>query len=75
MDPEIEYIKAFNNGYMLALYESLLLNTISKNLAPTNNYLQGFFDGKEQLELENSKDHLIEIGKLRSQSHTNYKEL
>lgn len=65
MDSEKQYTEAFNNGYILAQYEPKLLNTITKSLAPSNNYLEGFFAGKEQLEFENGKNKLLELQKLR----------
>lgn len=70
MNSERQYAQAFNNGYILAQYEPKLLNTISKTLAPTtNNYLEGFLAGKEQLEFENGKNKLLELQKLRYQSY------
>lgn len=71
MNTEQKYIQGFNSGYVLAKHEPNLLNTISKNLNLNCNYLQGIFAGKEEFELEKSKDQLFEIGKLRSQSFTN----
>lgn len=68
MNTEKQYIQAFNNGYILAQYEPKLLNTISKNLTPTSNYLQGFFGGRRQFELENSKNQIFELRQLRNNS-------
>lgn len=65
MSTEKQYIQAFNNGYILEQYEPDLLNTVSKNLTPINNYLQGFFAGQGQIELENSKDQMFELRQLR----------
>lgn len=75
MNTEIQYIQAFNYGYVLALYEPGLLNTISQNLIPTNNYLQGFFAGKKQVELETNKGQLFELQQLRHYSQTKEKDL
>jgi hypothetical protein len=58
MNTEKQYIQAFNNGYILAQYEPNFSNILIANLTPTNNYLQGFFAGKKQLEFENSRDQL-----------------
>ena len=73
MSTEKQYILAFNNGYVLAQYKPELLNTISQNLAPSNNYLRAFFAGKEQLELENNKDQMFELQQLRSRSQNKEK--
>ena len=74
MNTEQQYIQAFNNGYILAQHGSKILNTLTKSLTPSNNYLEGFFAGKEEFELERNKHQLFELGKLRSQSHTNNKD-
>jgi hypothetical protein len=74
MDIEQQYTKAFNHGFILAQFEPILLHTFTRNLAPVNNYLEGLFAGKEVFEIEKSKDHLFEIGKLRSQSIINDKD-
>lgn len=68
MNTENQYSKAFNDGYILAKHEPNLLNIISKNLVPSNNYLQGFFKGKSQYKLENNTNQLVELGELRSKS-------
>lgn len=65
---EQQYIQGFNNGYTLARYEPNLVTKITKNLSPTNDYLDGFFSGKEEFELENSRDQLHSLQKLRDQS-------
>lgn len=75
MNTEQQYIRAFNNGYILTHYEPKLLNVISKNLAQTNNYLKGFFAGKEQKEFEQGKEKLSEIEELRNQSNNRGEEL
>lgn len=73
MNSEKQYTQAFNNGYILAQHVPKLLNTISKTLAPANNYLEGLFAGMEEFELERNKSHILEIGKLREQG--NYRDL
>lgn len=65
MKSEQQYILAFNNGYVLAQHEPKILNTITKSLVPSNNYLEGLFAGKKQLEMENAKNQLFELGQLR----------
>ena len=73
MNIEKQYIEAFNNGYVLAEHEPRLLNTISKNLNPSNNYLEAFLEGKKQYELENFKSKMTELDRLRSQSQNREK--
>ena len=68
MNTEKQYTQAFNNGYLIAKYESALFYLISKNLSPTNNYMEGFFAGKDQVELNKEVDKLIELEQLRSTS-------
>ncbi|MGC4100876.1 hypothetical protein [Ferruginibacter sp.] len=65
MDTEKEYQKAFNNGYVLAQYKPVLLSTICKSFHFKNNYLEGFFAGKELFERERMKSLLFELKKLR----------
>ena len=74
MNTEKQYIEAFNYGYILQQYELGLLNTISQNILSENNYLRGFFAGKNQFELENNKRNLFELEQLRTQSHTTNKD-
>jgi hypothetical protein len=66
MNLEMEYKKAFNHAYTLALYEPGLLTTICRNLNLRNNYLEGFFAGKEQFHYERESDLLSSIEVLRN---------
>lgn len=59
MNTEKQYIQAFNNGYILTYYEPDFSKLITKNLTPSNNYLQGYFAGKKEIELENNKNQLF----------------
>lgn len=74
MNEENHFIEAFNNGYILQQYKPELLNTIFQNLTPTNNYLQGFFAGKKQFEIENSKNQMLELRQLRNNSQNKGKD-
>lgn len=69
MNSEKQYIQAFNNGYVLAKHEPDFLNLLIRNLTPTNNYLQGFFSGRKQVDMENNKNHLSELQLLRNRSN------
>lgn len=74
MNTEQQYIQGFNSGYVLAKHESELLNTISKNLNPNNNYLEGIIEGRNQLEFEQGKEQLSEIEELRNRTINRGKE-
>jgi hypothetical protein len=65
MSTEEKYIKGFNNGYLLAKHEPILLKNIITSLQPTTDYLKGIFFGKEEYELEKSKNQLKEIQNIR----------
>ncbi len=67
MDTEQQFTKAFNHGFILAQFEPVLLHTITRNLAPVNNYVEGLFAGMRQLEYERNKQ---ELENLRGQLFT-----
>lgn len=75
MNTDTQYIQGFNNGYILAKHEPVLLNIISKNLAPNNNYIEGLFEGRDQLEFEKTHEQLLQIEAIRNQSNCRDKEL
>lgn len=59
------FTKGFNHGYLLARYEPGLLASVVKNVSPGGDYLEGFFSGKEEYELEQTKTRLDELSRLR----------
>ena len=61
------YIKGFNHGYALTRHEPGLTAKIIKMLKPTTDYLSGFFNGKEEWELEHSLIQLETLRQLRNQ--------
>lgn len=65
---ENQYIKGFNNGYLLAKYEPSLLDKLFKQLAPSGEYLEGMFSGKEEYELEHSRMQMDELKRLRNEA-------
>ena len=65
---EQQYIKGFNNAYLLAEHEPSLLKSISKTLTPQNEYLDGFISGKLQHELDQTRSQLEELQHLRDTS-------
>lgn len=65
---EQQYIKGFNNGYTLSKYKPDLINKLMQNLHPSNDYLEGLFSGREEFELETSRDQLQELHRLRNES-------
>ncbi len=68
MTSEKQYIEAFNNGYILAQYEPNFSEILFQSLSPANNYLRGFFTGKEQFEVQRDRNRLYELQQLRNQS-------
>jgi hypothetical protein len=75
MSTENQFITAFNNGYTLAKYEPQLLDTVTKNLSPSNTYLEGLFEGKEQYVKEYTQEKLIDLDNLRNHNQEKDKEL
>ena len=65
---EQEYIHGFNHGYLLTKHEPKLVGQLTQTLQPISNYLEGFFSGKEEYEIELSKTQLNELDQLRNQS-------
>lgn len=54
-DEAPDYRRGFNNAYLLANYEPDLLSQIIPSLQPSNQYFSGFFAGKGQWEIEQSR--------------------
>ena len=65
MDSEQQYVRGFNHGYILAQHEPELLLKVTKQLTPQTVYVQGLFDGQKELELENNRNQLNELRKVR----------
>lgn len=68
MTDEQQYQKGFNNAYVLAEHEPILLDSIIKELARTSEYLDGFLDGKGQFEHDRERVQLEEMNRLRNNS-------
>lgn len=64
-DTNQEYIRGFNHAYLLAAHEPNLLADVTRSVNPSNEYFEGFFSGKAEWELEQSKRELNEIDDLR----------
>ena len=66
MNTEKQYIQAFNNGYILAQHEPAFLKIIAQNLSRLQFFIcKVSLQGKNQLELEISKNQLLELQQLR----------
>ncbi len=65
---EQTYINGFNRGYLIAKHEPGLVGKMIKTLQPTNDFLAGFFNGKEEWEIEHSRVQLDELKQVRDQS-------
>ena len=72
---EQQFIKGFNNGYLIAEHEPVLMAQMAKTLEPKNDYLSGFISGKEEYEIEQQKAQLNELGQIRNRSKDQGKEL
>lgn len=74
---EEKYIKGFNIGYILASHKPELLQTVTKTLPTTNDYVAGLVDGKEQLGQEKIQEQVkkqfTELENLRN--NTNRKDM
>ena len=70
--PEKQYIKGFNHGYLLTKYEPGLVNQLTKTLQPKTDYLDGFFSGKEEYELEQN---LAQLRDLRDKGRERSRDL
>ncbi len=68
MNPEEEYTKAFNSGFILAEHNPELLEKVTQNIPPSYNYLEGFFDGKEEFDKNKEMAIVSEIEQLRNKS-------
>lgn len=56
MEATKDYIKGFNNGYLLSHHAADLADTVIDRLEGTEDYLQGLKDGKQQYEQELDKE-------------------
>lgn len=70
-----QYINGFNNGYTLAKHDPGLLSKIVKGLRPATGYLEGFFSGKEEYELEHSREQFGNLNNIRNQSQKKDRDL
>lgn len=64
-----QFIISFNNGYIIAKHEPVLLSKIEPSLTQATPYLEGFSAGKEQLTLENEREQIGELQQLREQGN------
>jgi uncharacterized membrane protein YgcG len=56
---EQQYIKGFNNGYLLSQHEPELLQQILQSPIKDNDYFNGLKSGHKEYEMEKTKQHLI----------------
>jgi len=72
---EQEYMKGFNNAYLLATYRPELLQEIIPDNNSIGDYYTGFFAGKEQWEFDKEQEKLQELTSLRDDERINDREL
>ncbi len=53
---DMQYLKGFNQGYVLAEYTPDLVNILLKNDLPANEYFTGFKAGNEEYSIEKARD-------------------
>ena len=71
-----EYVRGFNSAYLLAEHEPQLLSDMARSLNPSNDFFEGFFSGKAEWELEQSKStELNEIDQLREEPEEQKRDL
>jgi len=75
MENNIQYIKAFNYGYLLAKFKKGLITKISDSLAQQNSFTQGLKDGKDEYEIEYLKEQTKVINTLRSNNQDRENDL
>lgn len=61
------YQRGFNNGYMLSKHKPELLNKLSVDLKPGNEFINGVLAGKEQHEKELNKSKIKTLAKSKAQ--------
>ncbi|MCK9404391.1 MAG: hypothetical protein M0Q26_13455 [Chitinophagaceae bacterium] len=74
-DTNGEYVRGFNHAYLLAEHEPQLLSDITRSVNPSNEYFEGFFSGKAEWELEQSKSEFNEIEQLREPQEEHNRDL
>ena len=63
-----QFTHGFNHGYILAKYLPALMDQIVKGINSTNDYFQGFTLGGKEWELENSRNQLADLNRIRTES-------
>lgn len=66
--PSTEFVRGFNDAYILAAHEPTLLSDMCRSLNPSNDFFDGFFAGKDQWQIEQELNNEKELGALRSRS-------
>ena len=64
---EQQYIRGFNHGYLLTKHLPDLVAKLVKHIKETtSDYLAGFFSGKEEWELEYSREQINSLENIRN---------
>lgn len=69
-----QFISGFNNGYLLAKYESVMLARLLEGAQPINSYISGLLYGQKEYELEQTKGQTNELELMRQKTR-NEKDL
>jgi hypothetical protein len=65
MEADKLYTKGFNDGFLLAEHAPALVQKLTPSLTPTNDYLDGLLAGTQEFTLEQEKQQLRELARLR----------
>lgn len=63
--PSEEYLKGFNNAYVIGTYQPELLNEITQEINAHSPYFDGFFDGKVQWQQEQETAMMRDLQSIR----------
>jgi len=63
---EQQYVKGFNNGFLLAEHAPGLVQKLVPGLQTVNDYTDGLIAGSQQYTLDREQDGLTELSRLRN---------
>lgn len=65
---EKQFIKGFNNGYLLAKYEFYSIAHLLINIRSINSYVDGIKYGVEEFQMEQKREHIASLKFIRDKS-------
>ncbi len=73
MDISKEYVKGFNNGYLLRKHQPMLMKNLEQGIKGDSPYVQGLKDGN--VEYENELNQKLEKVQQQSREKNRHKDL